>query len=98
MNKGDGDGQSALTSHIRTEAREITGVLCRHSAVCLPELTHVFGRLDPANAMTKSVLKTVEDTIGDIPGRRAAVSQFTFAICQNAPESSNGNHCNKTAK
>ncbi|MFD2051877.1 type II toxin-antitoxin system VapC family toxin [Mesorhizobium calcicola] len=44
--------------------------LCHHSAVCLAELTHVFGRLDPAHATTKAVLKVVEDTIEDIPAHR----------------------------
>lgn len=44
--------------------------LCHHSTVCLAELTHVFGRLDPAHATTKSVLKVVAETIEDIPAHR----------------------------
>ena len=48
----------------------LTYRLCHHSAVCLAELTHVFGRLDPAHKMTKSVLKAVQDTIEDIPAHR----------------------------
>lgn len=48
----------------------LTYRLCHHSAVCLAELTHVFGRLDPAHPTTKSVLKAVEETIEDIPAHR----------------------------
>ncbi|ATN36784.1 hypothetical protein ACO34A_23670 (plasmid) [Rhizobium sp. ACO-34A] len=44
--------------------------ICHHSAVCLSELIHVFGRLDPTHAATKSVLKTVRETIDDIPAHR----------------------------
>ncbi|MEF0944177.1 type II toxin-antitoxin system VapC family toxin [Rhizobium sp. BR 362] len=55
-----------------TEAvdRLLTYRLCYHSAVCLSELTHVFGRLDAAHPATKSVLKTVSETISDIPSHR----------------------------
>ena len=48
----------------------LTYRICQHSAVCLAELTHVFGRLDPAHSTTKSVLKVVEATIADIPAHR----------------------------
>jgi hypothetical protein len=48
----------------------LTYRLCHHSAVCLAELTHVFGRLDPAHPTTKSVLKAVGETIEDIPAHR----------------------------
>jgi predicted nucleic acid-binding protein len=41
-----------------------------HSAVCLAELTHAFGRLDPAHASTKAALKAIGGTIGDIPRHR----------------------------
>lgn len=44
--------------------------VCNHSAVCLAELTHLFGRLDPENAGTKSALREIEATIDDIPGHR----------------------------
>ncbi|MER9876830.1 hypothetical protein [Mesorhizobium sp. M0195] len=44
--------------------------LCQHSAVCLAELSHLFGRLDPAHPTTKSVLKVVAGTIEDIPVHR----------------------------
>lgn len=48
----------------------LTYRLCHHSAVCLAELTHVFGRLDPAHPTTKSVQKAVGETIEDIPAHR----------------------------
>lgn len=41
-----------------------------HSTVCLAELTHAFGRLDPAHASTKAALKAVAGTIADIPRHR----------------------------
>ena len=44
--------------------------VCHHSAVCLAELTHAFGRLDPAHPSTKTVLKTMGEVIADIPERR----------------------------
>ncbi|AGB73954.1 MULTISPECIES: type II toxin-antitoxin system VapC family toxin [Rhizobium] len=40
--------------------------LCHHSAVCLSELTHAFGRLDPKHATTKAVLETIAETVDDI--------------------------------
>jgi hypothetical protein len=43
---------------------------CHHSAVCLAELSHVFGRLDPGHANTKSVLRAIRETIDDIPAHR----------------------------
>jgi predicted nucleic acid-binding protein len=42
-----------------------------HSAVCLAELTHAFGRLDPANRGTKAALAQIAGMIGqDIPRHR----------------------------
>ncbi len=41
----------------------LTYRVCHHSAVCLAELTHVFGRLDPAHPSTSGVLQTVRDVI-----------------------------------
>jgi predicted nucleic acid-binding protein len=41
-----------------------------HSAVCLAEVTHAFGRLDPANPGTKVALKAIAGTIDDIPRHR----------------------------
>ncbi|MER9139558.1 hypothetical protein NKI20_25465 [Mesorhizobium sp. M0830] len=46
----------------------LTYRLCQHSAVCLAELSHLFGRL--GHPTTKSVLKVVADTIEDIPAHR----------------------------
>jgi predicted nucleic acid-binding protein len=48
----------------------LTYRICQHSAVSLAELTHVFGRLDPAHPSTQDVLKTVQETIDDIPPHR----------------------------
>ncbi len=48
----------------------LTYRVCYHSAVCLAELTHVFGRLDPAHHSTSGVLQTVRDVIEDIPRHR----------------------------
>lgn len=44
--------------------------VCHHSAVCLAELTHVFGRLDPAHPSTSGFLQTIRDVIEDIPRHR----------------------------
>lgn len=43
---------------------------CNHSAVCLSEMTHVFGRLDPADPRTGRALRAVRETILDIPSHR----------------------------
>ena len=43
---------------------------CHHSAVCLAELTHVFGRLDPTHAGTAAILDAVGETIADMPDHR----------------------------
>lgn len=44
--------------------------VCHHSAVRIAELTHVFGRLDPAPPSTGGVLQTVRSVIEDIPPHR----------------------------
>jgi hypothetical protein len=44
--------------------------ICNHSAVCLGELTHAFGRLDPGHRETKSALKVVRDVIENVPAHR----------------------------
>lgn len=44
--------------------------LCHHSSVCLSELTHAFGRLDPKHGSTKAALATIEATVDDIPAHR----------------------------
>lgn len=41
-----------------------------HSAVCLAELTHAFGRLDPGHRATKAALKAITGTIKDIARHR----------------------------
>lgn len=44
---------------------------CNHSAVSLAELTHSFGRLDPAHPETKAALRELRETITqDIPPHR----------------------------
>lgn len=50
--------------------RLLTYRLCHHSAVCLSELTHAFGRLDPKHTSTKRVLETIRATVADIPEHR----------------------------
>ncbi len=46
--------------------RLLTYRLCHHSATCLAELTHAFGRLDPKHATTEHAL----EVIADIPAHR----------------------------
>jgi predicted nucleic acid-binding protein len=41
-----------------------------HSAVCLAELTHAFGRLDPAHSGTRKALTALAAAIADIPRHR----------------------------
>ena len=48
----------------------LTYRVCHHSAVCLAELTHVFGRLDPAHPSTRGVLQTMRGVTEDIPRHR----------------------------
>jgi predicted nucleic acid-binding protein len=44
---------------------------CDHSAVCLAELTHAFGRLDPKHPDTKVTLREIRRTVNeDIPPHR----------------------------
>jgi predicted nucleic acid-binding protein len=44
---------------------------CNHSAVCLAELTHAFGRLDPEHRDTQSALQQIRRTVTkDIPAHR----------------------------
>jgi predicted nucleic acid-binding protein len=44
--------------------------IANHSTVCLAEMTHLFGRLDPAHARTKAVLRELRRTIEDMPAHR----------------------------
>ena len=48
----------------------ITLRTCNHSAVCLSELMHAFGRFNPIDPRTASALKVIRETIRDIPGHR----------------------------
>jgi len=50
--------------------RLLTYRLCHHSAACLAELTHAFGRLDPKHGSTRSALDAIQKTIADIPAHR----------------------------
>jgi predicted nucleic acid-binding protein len=44
---------------------------CNHSAVCLSELTHAFGRLNPGHPGTRTALAVIEAVVDAIPPRRA---------------------------
>lgn len=44
--------------------------LVNHSVVCLSELTHLFGRLDPADSRTRIALKELTGVFADIPDHR----------------------------
>lgn len=44
--------------------------ICNHSAICLAELTHLFGRLSPDHPETPGVLERVGGVIADIPPHR----------------------------
>ncbi|MGA2129532.1 MAG: hypothetical protein ABSG76_25660 [Xanthobacteraceae bacterium] len=47
--------------------------LCNHSAVCLAELVHLFGQLDPGHKGTRAVLSAVTAVIeSEIPPHRVA--------------------------
>jgi hypothetical protein len=37
--------------------------VCNHSAVCLAELTHAYGRLNPSHPTTRSILNSIGKTI-----------------------------------
>ncbi len=41
-----------------------------HSSVCLAELTHLFGRLDPRHPATGATLEQVKGVVADIPAYR----------------------------
>ncbi len=53
--------------------------ILNHSTVCLAELTHLFGRLDPAHPDTPSVLRQVRQTIEDMPVHRLTSPSATVA-------------------
>ena len=43
---------------------------CHHSSVCLAELTHAFGRLDPRHQGTGAALRALAGVIAEIPRHR----------------------------
>jgi hypothetical protein len=43
---------------------------CNHSSVCLAELTHAFGRLNPADPRTGASLRMIGASIRDVPAHR----------------------------
>ncbi|MGH6958632.1 MAG: type II toxin-antitoxin system VapC family toxin, partial [Caulobacteraceae bacterium] len=47
--------------------------IVNHSAVCVAELAHTLGRLDPAHAATRAALQPLERAIAAIPNRRLSV-------------------------
>ena len=54
----------------QTVDRLVTARICHHSAVCLAELTHAFGRLDPAHPSTTAALETLRSVIVEVPSYR----------------------------
>jgi hypothetical protein len=50
-----------------------------HLSVCLAELMHVFGRLDPLNPATETALKELARTVADIPQHRLATAEVIEA-------------------
>jgi hypothetical protein len=53
--------------------------ICNHSAVCLAELTHAYGRLDPHHPTTRSTLNSIGKTIAAMrPHRVCEPSQSAW--------------------
>jgi len=53
--------------------------ILNHSTVCLAEMTHLFGRLDPSHAGTKGVLREIRSMIEEIPEHRlSSPSEMTM--------------------
>jgi hypothetical protein len=53
--------------------------IVNHSTVALSELTHLFGRLDPAHGGTRATLSAISGVIDDIPAHRlTAPPVWTF--------------------
>lgn len=63
-----GRSPAALDSFIRLRT-------CNHSSVCVSELTHAFGRLDPSDARTRQTLSAIRETIRDIPVHRVTAPE-----------------------
>jgi predicted nucleic acid-binding protein len=53
--------------------------IINHSSVALAELTHAFGRLDPADPRTRGVLREIGATIDDIPAHRLSTPSVRAA-------------------
>ena len=51
--------------------------IVNHSSVCLGELTHLFGRLDPEDRGTKAALSEIGSMIADIPDHRLTAPSAT---------------------
>lgn len=51
--------------------------IVNHSTVCLAELTHPFGRLDPTHPGTKGVLREIRSVIEDMPSHRLSAPSAT---------------------
>lgn len=51
--------------------------IVNHSSVCLAELTHLFGRLDPAHRRTKAVLSEIQRVVQNIPDHRLTTPSET---------------------
>jgi predicted nucleic acid-binding protein len=48
----------------------LTVRLCNHSGIALAELTHLFGRLDPRDTRTATVLRQLSGVVADMPQHR----------------------------
>jgi hypothetical protein len=51
-----------------------------HLSECVAALTHAFGRLDPLNPATETVLKELARTVADIPPHRLATAATAAVI------------------
>ena len=51
-----------------------------HLSVCVAELTHGFGRLDPRHAGTEAILSAVASTVAAIPPHRLETANETVVI------------------
>jgi predicted nucleic acid-binding protein len=51
--------------------------ILNHSTVCLAELSHLFGRLNPAHPETKGVLREIRRTIEAMPNHRLSSPSAT---------------------
>ncbi len=63
----------ALQSRLPMEVEQLIAARqINHSSVALAELTHLFGRLDPAHPETKTTLAAIKKVITAIPDHRLA--------------------------